>query len=88
MGNLFAKQEKKEVTNEQIKDLVMKILKNKDINLSFLPDSIESKIYEKLLTFGVNEIKELVSTVKIQFLNYEITMDMHPLEIKKDEELK
>jgi len=80
MGNVLNKKKEEDNTSQQIKDLVTKILLNKNVNLTFLPDSIERKIYEKLLTFGVDEIKEFISTVKIQFLNYEITLDMHPIE--------
>lgn len=80
MGNIFNKKKEEDNTSQQIKDLVTKILLNKNINLTFLPDSIERKIYEKLLTFGIDELKELLSSVKIQFLNYEITLDMHPIE--------
>lgn len=80
MGYIFSKKKEEDNTSQQIKDLVTKILLNKNINLTFLPDSIERKIYEKLLTFGIDELKELLSSVKIQFLNYEITLDMHPIE--------
>jgi len=83
MGNYFSKeqeQSKKKEIDKNIKELVFNILKNKNINLSFLPDSIERRLYENLLSFGIEEIKELISTVRIQFLNYEITLDMHPLD--------
>lgn len=83
MGNYFSKEperENKKEIDKNIKELVFNILKNKNINLSFLPDSIERKLYENLLSFGIEEIKELISTVRIQFLNYEITLNMHPLD--------
>ena len=77
MGNAFGK--KKETEPDLFDELVKKFLDNKDINLTFLPDSIESKIYKKILKMGISEIKQVVSTVKIQFLDFEITLDMHPL---------
>lgn len=79
MGNTFAKKKEAEPELDVFDELVKKFLDNKDINLTFLPDSIESKIYKKLLKMGISEIKQLVSTVKIQFLDFEITMDMHPI---------
>jgi len=70
---------KKESSPDNLDELVKKFLDNKDINLTFLPDSIESKIYKKILKMSISEIKHVVSTVKIQFLDHEITLDMHPI---------
>lgn len=75
MGNRSSKKEP-----DNFDELVKKFLENREINLSFLPDSIESKIYKKLLKLGINEIEQIVRSVKIQFLDFEITLDMHPLD--------
>jgi len=78
MGNRWAQPHTPNRDND-IEKLVQQFLRNRSINLSFLPDSIEKKLYNQLLSFGIEEIREIVSTVKIQFLNQEITLDMHPL---------
>ena len=82
MGNLFSSKKEsspEKISSDDIKKLVFKILQNKDLNLSFVPDSIEAKIYEKILSMTINEIHQILSTVKIQFLDQEITLHMNPI---------
>jgi hypothetical protein len=82
MGNLFSSKKEsspEKISSDDIKQLVFKILQNKDLNLSFVPDSIEAKIYEKILSMTINEIHQILSTVKIQFLDQEITLHMNPI---------
>jgi hypothetical protein len=81
MGNLFSNTNKKteEISSDQINQFVAKMLQNKDVNLSFVPDSMEAKIYQKLLTITIQELHQILATVKIQFLNQEITIHMNPI---------
>jgi len=88
MGNFVCKKEvevkkvvevNKDINNEHIKEFVKKLLNNKSTNLTFVPDSMESKLYENVLTALIQDIKEIIDTVKIQLLDYEITMNLHPL---------
>ena len=84
MGNLFSNTKKtEEISSDQINQFVAKMLQNKDVNLSFVPDSMESKIYEKLLTMTIQELHQILATVKIQFLNQEITIHMNPISSNK-----
>lgn len=85
MGNLFSNTNKKteEISSNQINQFVTKMLQNKDVNLSFVPDSVEAKIYEKLLTMTIQELDQILATVKIQFLNQEITIHMNPIPSNK-----
>jgi hypothetical protein len=85
MGNLFSNTNKKteEISSNQINQFVTKMLQNKDVNLSFVPDSVEAKIYEKLLTITIQELDQILATVKIQFLNQEITIHMNPIPSNK-----
>jgi hypothetical protein len=92
MGNLFSfkKQDNtttsttsttssEDVTPDHIKQLVFTMLQKKDFNLSFVPDSIEAKVYEKIINMTLRELQQLLSTIKIQFLNQEITLHMNPI---------
>ena len=84
MGNLFSNTKKtEEISSDQINQFVAKMLQNKDVNLSFVPDSMEAKIYEKLLTMTIQELHQILATVKIQFLNQEITIHMNPISSNK-----
>lgn len=85
MGNLFSNTNKKteEISSDQVYQFVAKMLQNKDLNLSFVPDSLEAKIYEKILTMTIQELHQILATVKIQFLNQEITIHMNPISSNK-----
>jgi hypothetical protein len=87
MGNLLSlkKQENSttsedNISSDHVKQLITTMLQNKDLNLSFVPDSIEEKIYEKIINTILTEVQQLLTTVKVQFLNQEITLHMKPIE--------
>lgn len=48
-------------------------------NLTVLPDSIERKIYRRLLTKALTDVKILVENTRIQTLGHEVTLVMRPL---------
>ena len=55
---------------------VDKLLQNNNINLSFLPDSIERKIYIELLTTITSLLENVVETTEVKFLDKRIIMKM------------
>lgn len=80
MGNLICKKEvEQKKSDEHIKEFVKKLLNNKKTNITMIPDTIEGKFYEDVLTALVYDLKEVLDTVKIQFLDYEITLNLHPI---------
>jgi len=85
MGNLFSNTNKKteDISSDHVNQFVAALLQNKDVNLSFVPDSLEAKIYEKLLTLTIQELHQILATVKIQFLNQEITIHINPIPSNK-----
>lgn len=62
---------------ENIKKLAKAILNNQEIN-TLIPDFIERKMYEKTLMFFFVNIKNILSTTKIVFLENEITFNINP----------
>lgn len=71
------KEEDVEIDN--IKNIVTDILKKKNANLTFLPDSIEAEIYENILLIAIEHVKKVLSTTRIEFLGHEITLNIKPL---------
>ena len=76
-------EEKTEINEDKskkiIENIIVNILKQKNTNLSFVPDSVEAEIYEKILLIAIENIKEALSTTRIEFLGYEITLNVKPL---------
>lgn len=62
---------------ENIKKIAKAILNNPEIN-SLIPDFIEEKMYVKTLAFIFVNIKNILSTAKITFLENEITFNLKP----------
>jgi hypothetical protein len=62
---------------ENIKKIAKAILNNPEIN-SLIPDFIEEKMYVKTLAFIFVNLKNILSTAKITFLENEITFNLKP----------
>ena len=77
MGNKIEKE--KSPNEEEINKFISKILTDKNSNLTLIPDSLESKIYEKLIHVLLSNIKETLSTIKIEFLGNVITLNIQPI---------
>ena len=56
------------------------LLDNKEVNMSYLPDGVEKQIYKNLLVYGLNIVKEVISTSKIEIAGHEITFNIKPVE--------
>ena len=73
MGNFF---NKKEIETKEINKYVKLLIQNKEVNIKIIPDSIEEKIYQELFEIIINNLKQALETLKIEFLNYEIQIKM------------
>jgi len=51
--------------SEQIDEFVKKLLADPNINLNFVPDSVEAALYTKVLTSIINILMQSLSDVKI-----------------------
>ena len=65
-----------QIDDKKIKELVKKLLDNKDINIGLLPDSIESKLYENIIRLLLSLIKETLDTTKIEFLGHGLQLQL------------
>uniref|UniRef100_A0A6C0E1I9 Uncharacterized protein n=1 Tax=viral metagenome TaxID=1070528 RepID=A0A6C0E1I9_9ZZZZ len=74
-----AKIENNSVSSDNIGKFVDELLDNKEVNMSYLPDGVEKQIYKNLLVYGLNIMKEVISTSKIEIVGHEITFTIKPL---------
>jgi hypothetical protein len=68
------------ISSDNISNFVDDLLDNKEVNMSYLPDGIEKQIYKNLLVYGLNIVKEVISTSKIEIAGHEITFNIKPVE--------
>jgi hypothetical protein len=79
--DILAKAESKissKLSKEKIQELVSKLIKDDDINIDYLPDFVEKKIYENVLNILVNLLDSVVDTASINILNHTIKLDLVP----------
>ena len=67
-----------DLNNQRIDELVDKILDDKNINCSFLPDVVEKQIYKNVLTIGLELLKQTLENSKINFIGHEIKFTITP----------
>jgi len=81
MGTLFSKKKSEEeiILEKYIND----ILKNKNINNSLIPDTIERNLYINILKLIINHIKEITDTIRIEFIGHVLTIKMEKLNEEK-----
>lgn len=60
-----------------------KILANENINMSYVPDSIEKEMYRKSALVLLSTIEEVLKTTKIEFMGHRITLKLEAKE-KRD----
>ena len=59
-----------------VKRLVNELMKNDNINSDLIPDFVEKKIYENVLTLAISLLKETLEKTKITILNQDITFNL------------
>ena len=60
------------IDEKQIKLTADKLIKDKDVNLKYLPDFIERRFYESIIRIFLALIKETCDTTKLSILGHEI----------------
>lgn len=71
--------ENNSISSDNISKFVDELLDNKEVNMSYLPDGVEKQIYKNLLVYGLNIMKEVISTSKVEIVGHEITFTIKPL---------
>jgi hypothetical protein len=71
--------ENNSISSDNISKFVDELLDNKEVNMSYLPDGVEKQVYKNLLIYGLNIMKEVISTSKVQVVGHEITFTIKPI---------
>lgn len=83
--SVSSNQEKKneiDLNNQRIDEMVDKIINDKSINCSLIPDVVERQIYKNVLTMSLELLKQTLENSKINFIGHEITFNVKPSEEK------
>lgn len=64
------------ISKEAIEKYVEKILENKDMNISYLPDFVEKKIYENVFSITLNLLDDIMENIQINILNHKLVFDI------------
>ena len=51
-------------------------MKNDNVDFDLIPDFVEKKIYENVLTLAISLLKETLEKTKITILNQDITFNL------------
>lgn len=73
----------KQVENKlkgSIEKLVSEMLKNDNVNSSYIPDFVEKKLYTNVFTLLIGMMKEVLEDTSINFLNQKISFTMASLD--------
>ncbi len=70
---------KQKVSKERIQEFVTKMLENPEVNIGFLPDIAEKKIYENVLTMLLNIVNESIDTVSVEFMGHRLKFFLESL---------
>jgi hypothetical protein len=73
------------LSKEKINDFVEKLLNNKNINMSYIPDRIEKEMYKNIITMLFAILIDVSNTTKIKIIGHEITITIKP-EMNKEKE--
>ena len=63
-----------------------KILQDEDINIKYMPDGVERKLYNNILTLLVGLLDRLFKSVSFQMIGHRLRVTMIPEQLKAKEE--
>lgn len=66
------------ISKEKIELFVDNLLKNENINITIIPDSLEKKMYVNILTILLQLINESLKNIKITILDHTLSISMNP----------
>jgi hypothetical protein len=79
INNNSVKQVENKLKNS-IEKLVSEMLKNENVNSSYIPDYVEKKIYTNVFTLLIGMMKEVLEDTSINILNQKISFTMASLD--------
>lgn len=73
-----------QLSQKRIHEFVQNMLKDPNVNISYLPDWVEEKIYINVFMIMMGILDETLSSTSVRFLGHNMTFNFEPL---KDDEL-
>jgi len=70
--------------NVLLSEYVSTLLQNDSVNLTLIPDSIESKFYHSLFSMAIGHLQQWIQTFRVQFLEYELRLILEKKEVLKE----
>jgi hypothetical protein len=74
-----------QVSQDKIKEFVSKMLQDKNINIRYLPDSIEERIYTNVLTILLSLMENVIEDISIKLIGHEVRITLQPHKDKTEE---
>lgn len=71
--------QKIQLSKEMIQKYVNDFLEDEKVNIDYLPDFVERKIYVNTFNILINLINHLFENTKLSFLNHNITLNIEPI---------
>lgn len=68
----------KEISKVKINQLVDEILSDNDLNIKYLPDWVEKRIYRNVLRMVIGLADHMVDTTSVNFLGHKLIFDLVP----------
>ena len=66
------------LSKEKIDEFVESLLKDENINMSYVPDSVEREMYKNIFSLLFAIIIDVANTTKIKIVGHEITITIKP----------
>lgn len=68
------------ISKDRIREFVTLMLKNPEVNIGFMPDIAELKLYENVLTMILNILNETISSSSIKLFGHQIKFSLESIE--------
>ncbi len=76
---LTGQQQRIKLSKENIQKYVSKFLDNEEINIDYLPDFVERKIYENTFNILINLVDHVFENTTLSLLNHNIQFTVMPI---------
>lgn len=64
------------ISKEKIEEFVNEMLANPDINITYIPDSVEKQIYVNIFAMVLNFLSNMSDTTSIDFLGHKVKIQI------------
>lgn len=75
-AGISSNQNKSDVSRLKIEEFVDKMLEDENVNIKYLPDFVEKKIYINVFNLVLGLLDNLMDSTKIEFMGHHIKLDL------------